>query len=202
MIIFEKTNAGKMRNFIFLAAMTAVLCACGSSRGVTNVYRAGDLSSDELNAINVGYGSVDKSELTYSVSQVDIDEKEITSYTDIWEYLRGRVPGVSIGHADAGQTPSITIRGINSINLSTQPLIMVDGVETEDISFLNPKDVGSVSVLKDASASIYGTRGANGVILITTKTAQDRDKAEAEARKAVREAAKAARQAKKGERKK
>ena len=186
-----------MRNFLILAVSAAALCACGSSRNVTNVYRAGDLESDELGAINVGYGTVDKSELTYSVNQVDIDEKEIVSYTDIWEYLRGRLPGVSIGPSEGGKTPTINIRGINSINLSTQPLIMVDGVETDDISFLNPNDVGSVSVLKDASASIYGTRGANGVILITTKSAADRDKAEAEAKKAAREAAKAARQARK-----
>ena len=185
-----------MRNFLILALAAAVLCACGSSSKVTNVYKADDYKSD-AGSINVGYGTVDKSELTYSVNQLDIDEKDIVSYTDIWEYMRGRVPGVTIGPAEAGQTPSITIRGINSINLSTQPLIMVDGVETEDISFLNPNDVGSVSVLKDASASIYGTRGANGVILITTKSAADRDKAEAEAKKAAREAAKAARQAKK-----
>ena len=185
-----------MRNFLILALAAAVLCACGSSSKVTNVYKADDYKSD-AGSINVGYGTVDKSELTYSVNQLDIDEKDIVSYTDIWEYMRGRVPGVTIGPAEAGQTPSITIRGINSINLSTQPLIMVDGVETDDISFLNPNDVGSVSVLKDASASIYGTRGANGVILITTKSAADRDKAEAEAKKAAREAAKAERQARK-----
>lgn len=185
-----------MRNLLILAAVAAVLCACGSSRGVTNVYKAGDVQLDDGAAINVGYGTVGKDELTYSVNQIDIDEKEIVSYSDIWEYMRGRLPGVTIGPSEGGKTPTINIRGINSINLSTQPLIMVDGVETDDISFLNPNDVGSVSVLKDASASIYGTRGANGVILITTKSAQDRDRAEAEAKKAAREAAKAARQAK------
>ena len=191
-----------MKEIIILAAAAAVLCACGPSRGVTNVYRAGDLPLEENTGINVGYGTVDKSELTYSVNQLDIDEKEIVSYTDIWEYMRGRVPGVTIGPPEAGKTPSITVRGINSINLSTQPLIMVDGVETDDPSVLNPNDIGSVSVLKDASAAIYGTRGGNGVILITTKSSQEQARLEAKAKKEAREAARAAREAKKAERKK
>jgi TonB-dependent SusC/RagA subfamily outer membrane receptor len=191
-----------MKKMIILAAAAAVLCACGPSRGVTNVYKAGDLPLEENTDVNVGYGTVDRSELTYSVNQLDIDEKEIVSYNDIWEYMRGRVPGVTIGPSEPGKTPSITVRGINSINLSTQPLIMVDGVETDDPSFLNPNDIGSVSVLKDASAAIYGTRGGNGVILITTKSSQEQARLEAKAKKEAREAARAAREAKKAARKK
>ena len=68
-----------------------------------------------------------------------------------------------------GGTPSILIRGINSITSSTEPLILVDGVEVHDISYLNPRDVRSVDVLKDGSAAIYGSRGGNGVILLTLK---------------------------------
>lgn len=185
-----------MRNFIVLAASAAILCACGSSRQVTNVYTASDsISSDD--EVNVGYGSVNKNELTYSVNQVEIDEKESTVYSNIWDYMRGRVPGVSIGPAGTGETPSITVRGISSINLSTQPLILLDGIETSDISMLNPNDVASVSVLKDASASIYGTRGANGVIMITTKSAQETARREAAAKKAAKQAQKEARQARK-----
>ena len=185
-----------MRNVILFAAAAAMLCACGSSREVTNVYRAGDVSN-ENDGINIGYGSVSKDELTYSVTQVDVEEKEAVT-----DYLRGRVPGMSIDHAEAGQTPNIMIRGASSINSSTQPMIMVDGVETTDISYLRPADISSVSVLKDASASIYGTRGANGVILITTKTAEEQARLEAQAKKEAREAVKAARQAKKDARKK
>ena len=190
-----------MKKIIVLAAAAAVLCACGSSRGAVNVYRAEDPLPEDT-GINVGYGNIDKDELTYSVTQIEIDEKESTVYTNIWEYMRGRVPGVNIGFADAGQTPSITIRGINSINSSTQPLFMVDGVETPDISFINPNDVASISVLKDASAAIYGTRGGNGVILITTKTAQEQARLEAQAKKEARAAAKAERDAKKASKKK
>ena len=183
-----------MRDFIILAASAAMLCACGPSRQATTVYVA-DQGAAADEEINVGYGSVSKDELTYSVNQVEIDEKEATVYSNIWDYMRGRVPGVNIGPAGAGETPQITVRGISSVNLSIQPLILVDGIETADISMLNPNDVASVSVLKDASAAIYGTRGANGVIMITTKTAQETARREAAAKKAARQAQKEARQA-------
>ena len=64
---------------------------------------------------------------------------------------------------------SIQIRGISSVNSSTEPLILVDGVEVRDLSNINPMDVESIDVLKDASASIYGVRGANGVIIVKLK---------------------------------
>ena len=186
-----------MKKIFILAVAAAVLCSCGSSRSVTNVYRAGD-NPDAEGGINVGYGSMDKDKLTYSVSQVNVDEKEAIIYNNIWDYLRGRVPGVMIGNAGPGETPTITVRGINSINSSTQPLFVVDGVETPDVSYMNPNDIASVSVLKDASASIYGTRGGNGVILITTKGAKEAARLEAEAKKEARQAARAARQSKRG----
>lgn len=170
----------------------ATLCACGSSGKVVNVYSASDAEG-----VDVGYGTSSKEALSYSVSQVKVKD-DVVSYTNIWEYLRGKVPGVYIGDAAAGSTPKIVVRGLNSINSSTQPLIMVDGQETADISWLNPNDVASVSVLKDASASIYGSRGANGVILFTTKSAKEAAAAEAAARKAAREAVKAAKAASKG----
>lgn len=182
-----------MKKIFILAVAAAALCACGSSRVATNVYRA-DRDSDAVDAVNVGYGSVDKNNLTYSVTQVEVDDKESMVYTNIWDYLRGRVPGVMIGNAGPGETPSIVVRGINSVNSSTQPLFVLDGVETPDISFLNPNDVANVSVLKDSSASIYGTRGGNGVILITTKSAKEVARREAAAKKEARQAARDARQ--------
>lgn len=118
-------------------------------------------------AIEIGYGTQRKDRLTTSVSQLEINEKEIGGYTNIFDYLRGKVPGVSV--IGSGPSAKIQIRGINSINCSTDPLILVDDVPTTDISLVNPNDVRSVTVLKDASSSIYGTRGSNGVILIKTK---------------------------------
>ena len=91
-------------------------------------------------------------------------DTQTKSYSDMYEYLQGRVPGLQV-------TPDkrIIIRGIGSINSSTEPLILVDGAEVSDLSTINPHDVKTVDVLKDGSSSIYGVRGANGVILITTK---------------------------------
>lgn len=121
----------------------------------------------ENEEINIGYGTVKRRNLTSSVSKVTPEENQMGSYSNIAEYLIGRVPGLSVTKQGGGY--KYTIRGINSINLSTDPLFIVDGVETMSIDYLNPRDIQSVEVIKDGSASIYGSRGANGVILITTK---------------------------------
>ena len=177
-----------VKDLLLVAGVAGMLCSCSAAREVSG--DADGYVPDQQ--INVGYGSVDKDKLTYSVSQLEVDEKEISHYSNIWDYMRSRVPGVEIGESIAGSTPDIVIRGKNSINSPTQPLIMLDGVETSDISGLNPNDVASVSVLKDASASIYGSRGGNGVILITTKSAKMAAEREAAFQREAREAARAA----------
>lgn len=118
-------------------------------------------------SVNVGYGYVKKSSLTNSVSSVKMRRNEVASYSDIGEYLQGRVPGLSV--IREGPRYRFLIRGVATVNGTSEPLLVVDGVEVADISFLNPRDVQSVEVLKDASASIYGASGAFGVILITTR---------------------------------
>ena len=112
--------------------------------------------------VNIGYGEADTRDLSYSVSSVKPQDNEV--YTNMYEYLRGKVAGVQV-KADN----TIVIRGVTTMNSSTEPLILVDGVEITDLNLINPNDVYSVDILKDASASIYGLKGANGVILITTK---------------------------------
>ena len=178
-----------MKRILIIASVAAVICSCGSTQQAATVQQA----SADNGSINVGYDAVKADKLTYSVSQVDTPENEMVAYTSIWDYLRSRVPGLVIGQTSPGSTPDISIRGIGSASSSTQPLIMLDGQETADISFLNPADVASVSVLKDSSASIYGSRGANGVILITTKSALEAEAAEAAAKKAARQAARESR---------
>lgn len=125
------------------------------------------MTMNEEDSINVGYGYTKKKNLTTSVSKVSVNQGDVAGYTDIAEYLQGRVPGLMVQKTGSGY--KYIIRGINSINASTDPLFVVDGSVVNDISYLNPRDVRSVEVLKDASASIYGSRGACGVILITTK---------------------------------
>ena len=120
--------------------------------------------------VNVGYGQTKKDNLTTSVSSVDVQEKSMTAYKDIGEYLTGRVPGLVV--TKSGTSYRFQIRGATSISgASTEPLVLVDGAETTDVSGLNPQDIKSVEVLKDAAASsIYGSRASCGVILITTKS--------------------------------
>ena len=141
---------------VFAVLLPVVLMAAGC--GTTVRVPAEDAE------VNMGYSTVKQKGLTYSVSNVGVKENEASAYRDIYEYLQGRVAGVQVT-----QDKRIIIRGVNSINAGGDPLILVDGVETPDISDLNIHDIKSIDVLKDGSAAIYGLRGANGVLLITTK---------------------------------
>lgn len=120
----------------------------------------------------IGYGTVRKSDLTGSVGSVKA--KDLTKITSLnaEQSLQGKVAGVQVTSTSGapGATPSVRIRGVGTFNNSS-PIYVVDGVILDNISFLNSADIASMEVLKDASAtSMYGSRGANGVILITTKT--------------------------------
>jgi len=111
--------------------------------------------------IDVGYATVKKRNLTTDVGYINGQADENSGYTNIYDMIRGKVPGVQV----TGN--KITIRGINSLMLSTDPLFVVDGIVVSSIDNINPRDVKSISVLKGSDASIYGSRGAGGVILIT-----------------------------------
>ena len=120
----------------------------------------------------VGYGTMKKADVTGSVASVKASEILAQPITNVLEGLQGRVAGVDIAlnSGAPGGLASVIIRGIGSINSSTDPLYVVDGVAMTNIQFLNPYDIQNVEVLKDASStSIYGARGSNGVILVTTK---------------------------------
>lgn len=144
----------------------------------------------------VGYGSMRRSDLTGAVSSIKIDEDNASKSTTLDQMLEGRAAGMQVisnsGAPDAGVT--IRIRGISTFTGNTDPLYVVDGVivnggseslstigdssveETNGLAGINPQDIASIEVLKDASATaIYGSQGSNGVILITTKQA-DRDR--------------------------
>lgn len=123
------------------------------------------MADEEL--IDLGYGKVKRKHLTTSVSKVNLDEKSVSGYSDIGQFLMGRVPGLVVTKTGGGY--KYLIRGAGTIYGSTDPLFVVDGRTVDDISYLDPNEVAHVEVLKDASSAIYGTRGSNGVILITTK---------------------------------
>ncbi len=126
-----------------------------------------NLEEDEL--VNIGYGTTSKSKLTSSVGKIDQRQlKNAQHYATIYDMIKGEVPGVVVNGN------SIVIRGLSSINLSSEPLYVVNGSPVSSISDISPNDVKSISVLKGSSAAIYGSRGANGVILIRLKSAGDK----------------------------
>lgn len=125
-------------------------------------------------AVVVGYGTTARKDLTGSVASVDVQDISRTADTNFEQSIAGKVAGVSITSNDGqpGGEMNIVIRGNNSVTQSNAPLYVIDGFPTEESmgNVINPDDIESIDILKDASATaIYGARGANGVVLITTK---------------------------------
>lgn len=131
----------------------------------TQVYSPGE------EIVVVGYGTQQKSDVTGAVSTVSVDEVKKIPTSNLQDALQGQVAGVQItpvSGAPGEEQPNVRIRGVGTLN-NASPIYVVDGLILDDISFLNPNDIESVQVLKDASATaIYGVRGANGVIIVTT----------------------------------
>ena len=144
-----------MERILLAAALALLVAGCGT---------AGKVPAQK-DPVNIGYGTVDRKDLTAAVSKVDVRPHETVTYSSMFDYLRGRVPGVLVTTDNR-----IYIRGIGTNSSSTSPLILVDGVQISerDLSGINPSDVRSVEVIKDGSSAIYGVQGANGVILIST----------------------------------
>ena len=135
-----------------------------------NISLVPDITSLE-EIVVIGYGTVKKSDLTGSLSSIDSEAFDNHPMNDFAQILQGRAPGISVTNSSGspGQTARIRIRGANSISGGNDPLYVVDGFVT-DFEMLNIFDIESIEILKDASATaIYGSRGANGVVLITTK---------------------------------
>ncbi|MCF0213790.1 MAG: TonB-dependent receptor plug domain-containing protein, partial [Muribaculaceae bacterium] len=130
---------------------------------------------DEVVAI--GYGTVKKSDLTGSVSSITADKLQKTPAANLANALQGQAAGVTVNSLSGrpGAAPEVRIRGVGTVN-GASPIYVVDGVITDDITFLSPNDIERTEILKDASATaIYGSRGANGVIIVTTKTGKTKD---------------------------
>ncbi len=172
-----KVKPGATIKVSYIGYKTADVAA---APGMTVNLQRADALLDEV--VIVGYGSQKKVNLTGAVSTVDVSKQlEGRPQQDLAKALQGAVPGLTIttANGDINATPVMKIRGTGTLSNSatSDPLIVVDGVPMDDISFLNPDDIKDVSVLKDAaSASIYGTRAAFGVILITTKSAKKGEK--------------------------
>jgi TonB-linked SusC/RagA family outer membrane protein len=131
--------------------------------------------------IVVGYGVQKKSVVTAAISQVSGDELDLEKPTNVQNALKGRVSGVQItsNSGQPGASSKILIRGVGTVN-DANPLYVIDGMPSSNgINHLNPSDIASIEILKDAaSAAIYGSRGANGVVLVTTKGGKKSTKAQ------------------------
>ncbi len=145
-----------------------------TGKPMTITLKENSISLNEVVAI--GYGSVKKSDLTGAIASVNSSKITEAGRTSVLSTLQGAVPGVQIqqNSSRAGSGFNIIVRGQNSISGNVSPLYVVDGVVTSSIDFLNPQDIEKVDILKDASSSaIYGSRGANGVVIIQTKGSQN-----------------------------
>lgn len=149
------------------------------SRTVINVKMAEEATTiSSVEVVSVGYGTVARRDLTGSVAKVDMESMMKQTVTTFDQALAGRVAGVVVSTSDGalGQEANIIIRGNNSLTQSSAPLYIVDGfpMESSMASTINPNDIESTDILKDASATaIYGARGANGVVVITTKSGME-----------------------------
>ncbi|NOR74990.1 MAG: SusC/RagA family TonB-linked outer membrane protein [Draconibacterium sp.] len=179
-------NATLHFSFVGMLAQEIIV----GSQSTINVILANDYIGIE-EVITIGYGTVRKSDLTGSVSSVNVESMKDRPIISADQLLQGSVAGVNmtLNSGAPGAGSSINIRGVSTINGSSQPLIVIDGMPMEDennfvalddggseqpalnpLAMMNPNDIASIEVLKDASSTaIYGSRGANGVILITTK---------------------------------
>lgn len=165
----EADSKGKLK-FSYIGYVTMEETING--RNVINVVM--QENSEVLDEVVViGYGTMDKKELTSAISHVGEKDFLTISSLDPAMMIQGKVPGVSItntGAGDPNNQASIQIRGVSSRSAGLGPLIVIDGVPGGNLTNINPNDIASFDILKDGAASaIYGTRGSNGVILVTTK---------------------------------
>ena len=159
---------GKQLQFSYTGYKTQTVQA---GRGQMNIKMEPDMMGlDEV--VVIGFGTVKKRDLTGSVAQIKSDAILQTPTSDVATSLQGRITGLDIyNDRDGGQ--QLRIRGNRSINGSNAPLVIIDGVQGGSLGDLNPDDIENIDVLKDASSTaIYGSQGANGVIIVTTKKAE------------------------------
>lgn len=165
-----EARKGDQLEISYIGFGTQTLTVNGPTMNVT--MREDDKVLDEV--VVVGYGSVKKSNLTSSISKIDNQALENRPVTNVTEAMQGQLAGVNAqatGGGIPGQELTMRIRGVNTINGDSSPLYVIDGVPRDNMNDINSSDIASIQILKDAAATaIYGSRGANGVVLIETKT--------------------------------
>lgn len=170
-----KVKADDVLNVTFVGYVSQQIPVQGQTE--INVELGLDVKSlDEV--IVTGYGEIKKSDLTGAVSSVDMEDIKSIAVSDVSQALQGRIAGVQItpDSGSPGAATSIRIRGVGTITGDASPLYVVDGVVVNDISYISQNDIKSIEIMKDASvASLYGSRAANGVVVIQTKQGKKGD---------------------------
>ncbi|MCK9206298.1 MAG: SusC/RagA family TonB-linked outer membrane protein [Salinivirgaceae bacterium] len=163
-------NEGESLVFSFIGFQNQTVVITSANTKLDIVMVSDVIGLDEL--VVIGYGTQRKGDVTSAVVSVKADDFTTGKIQDAAELIKGKVAGLSITNSSGNpnDTSSIMLRGITTIMGNIQPLVLVDGIEG-DLKIVAPENIASIDVLKDASAAaIYGTRGANGVIIITTKS--------------------------------
>lgn len=163
------SNSKAILSFSFLGFQTQQISVAGKTKISLKLVEDSNALKE---VVVIGYGTVKKTDLTGSVGT--LDSKTITerNTTNVMEGIQGNVAGVQINASTGriGDPFSIAIRGKSTMSGNAAPLFVVDGVPTDGIDFLNPQDIARIDILKDASSTaIYGSRGTNGVVIVTTK---------------------------------
>lgn len=147
-----------------------------AAQGMTVVMQEDNALLDEV--VVIGYGEVKRGDVTTAVSSVSAKELANRPIVSAGQAIQGKAAGVNVmsPNGSPGSAPQIRVRGTTSMNGSNDPLYVVDGVPVDNINFLSANDIENIQILKDASsAAIYGSRGANGVVLVTTKKGSSQD---------------------------
>lgn len=168
-----KIQQGKTLSFSFIGCLTKEILIKENQSNL--IVQLSDDTKQLKEVVVIGYGTVEKKDLTGSIQSVTSKELGKLVTSDVSGALNGRVGGVLVNKTSnrPGADTKIEIRGVNSLNFSNEPLYVIDGVPSQTgMRHLNSADIESIDILKDASSSaIYGSRGANGVVIITTKGA-------------------------------
>lgn len=169
-----EASVGDTLIFSFIGMKNKSILVDNNTQNISVILEYDNEALDEV--IVVGYGTQKKSDVISSVTSVKPEEMLKVPTSDVGEMLRGKAAGVQVtlGDGGPGSSSNILIRGQNSISGGNNPIVIVDGVPVDNINDVNPNDIASLEILKDAAAqAIYGARASNGVILITTKRGKE-----------------------------
>lgn len=171
-------NTGEILVFSAIGYASFEHTVTASQTALNVILKNSDTKLDEV--VVVGYGSQRKATVTGAIASANLDAVKNAPNTNIVQALQGNVPGLNIGPVtSAGATPTITVRGQNTISGNQNVLIILDGIQyNNSLSSINPDDIASIEVLKDASSTaVYGAQAANGVLLITSRKGAKGEKA-------------------------